>query len=280
MTAPGTDVAEVEAPGMEDIPAEVREFMPENIPAKAEAVEAEVAAAREKAESIVVDDQESAEAALEFVKAMKRQADGIKAERVSLTKPRKDAAEEIKRRYDDMGAPFLEVVEVVKATIGEWKAERDRKAAERQRAVEAEQQRIETEARAKREAAEQAEQEARELAEEDESPDASAIAEQLAAEARAEAESAAVVEDAIRAVPAGSPASAPALKGFSTPKRWVAEVTDITLLPDFLPDGTPLKAVVMSALSAYMHAVIKATGRPPEMAGAKFEQTTGSSVRT
>jgi hypothetical protein len=73
---------------------------------------------------------------------------------------------------------------------------------------------------------------------------------------------------------------AAALKGFSMPKRWVAEVTDITLLPDFLPDGTPLKEVVMSALTAHMHAVRKATGKPPEMPGAEFKQVAGSSVRT
>ena len=38
--------------------------------------------------------------------------------------------------------------------------------------------------------------------------------------------------------------------------------------------------VVMSALNAHMHAVIKATGKPPEMPGAEFRQTTGESVRS
>jgi colicin import membrane protein len=273
MNAPGTDVAEVE-------PIELVQLIPDNIPARAAAVEEEVRLAREKAETIIVDDQESAEAALELAKEVARQRKVIKAERVSLTKPRKDAAEEIKRRYDDMDAPFLEVEDVVKGKLSVYQAEQKRLADERQRAVEAEQARIEAEARAKREAAEQAEREAKELAEEDESPDAAAIAEQLAAEARADAESAAVVEDAIHSLPAGSPAAAPALKGFSTPERWTATVTDITLLPDFLPDGTPLKAVVMSALNGYMHATRKATGKPPEMAGAEFKPVTGSSVRT
>jgi hypothetical protein len=278
MTAPGTEVAEVDV--LEGIAPEVREFIPDTVPAKAVAAEAEVAEARAKAETIIVDDRASAEAALEFVKALKRQASAIEAESKSLRKPRKDAAEEIKRRYDAMRAPFDEVIAVVTKKVADQKQKEDHEAAERQRAVEAEQRRIEEEARVKREAAERAEREARELAEEEDTPDGAAIAEQLAAEARAEAESAAVVEDAIASVPAGSPAAAPALKGFSTPKRWVAEVTDITLLPDFLPDGTPLKAVVMSALNAHMHAVIKATGNPPEMAGAEFRQTSGSQVRS
>lgn len=281
MTAPGTEVVEREvAAGMEDIAPEVREFVPATIPAKAEEVEAKVARAREQAETIVVDDQQSAEAALEFVKSLTRLEKDLEAERKALTKPRKDAAELIKGRYDDMRAPVLAVIDTVKATIKVWKDEEDRKAAERQRAVEAEQARIEAEARAKREVAEREEREARELAEEDESPDAAAIAEQLASEARAEAESAAVVEQAIQSVPAGSPAAAPKLKGFSTPQRWVAEVTDITLLPDFLPDGTPLKQVVMSALNAHMHATLKATGKPPEMPGAEFKQVSGSQVRS
>lgn len=273
MNAPGTDVAEVEV-------VELVQLIPDSIPAKAEEVEAEVADARAKAETIIVDDQESAEAALEFVKALTRLEKQIESERVSLTKPRKDAAEEIKRRYDDMKAPVTAVKETARRKVDDWKAEEDRKAAERQRLVEEEQARVEREAREKREAAERAEREAEELAAEEEGPDAAAIAEQLKAEARAEAERAAVVEQAIRSVPAGSPAAAPALKGYSTPKRWVAEVTDITRLPDFLPDGTPLKQVVMSALSAHMHAVIKATGKPPEMAGAEFKQVSGSSVRT
>jgi hypothetical protein len=273
MTAPGTGVAEVE-------PIELVQLIPDSIPAKAEEVEAEVADARAKAETIVVDDQESAESALEFVKALTRQERAIEAESKSLRKPRKDAAEEIKARYDDMKAPFSAVIETVRGTIKAWKDEEDRKAAERQRAVEEEQRRIEEEARAKREAAERAEREAEELAAEEEGPDAAAIAEQLAAEARADAERAAVTEKAIQSVPTGSPAAAPALKGFSTTNRWVAEVTDITQLPDFLPDRTPLKQVVMSAMNAHMHAVIKATGKPPEMAGAEFKQASGSVVRT
>jgi hypothetical protein len=282
MTAPGTELAEAEVAtsGLEDVPAEVREFIPASVPAKAEEIEAEVADARTKAETIIVDDRESAEAALEFVKALKRQADSIEAESKSLRKPRKDAAEEIKRRYDGMKAPFDEVIAVVTEKVAAQKEKEDAEAAERQRIVEEEQARVEREAREKREAAEKAEREAEELAAEEEGPDAAAIAEQLAAEARADAERAAVTEKAIQSVPTGSRAAAPALKGFSTPKHWVAEVTDITLLPDFLPDGTPLKAVVMSALNAHMHAVRKATGKPPEMPGVEFKQTTGSSVRT
>jgi hypothetical protein len=270
VNAPGTDLAEVE----------MVQLIPDSIPAKAEEVEAEVTRARAQAETIVVDDRESAESALEFVKALKRQAADIEAESKSLRKPRKDAAEEIKRRYDDMKAPFTEVIAVVTEKVRVQKQKEDDEAAERQRRAEEEQRRVEAEARKKREAAEQEEREARELAEEEETPDAAAIAEQMAAGARSNAESAAVVEKAIQSVPAGSSAAAPKLKGFSTPERWIAEVTDITKLPDFLPDGTPLKQVVMSALNAHMHATLKATGKPPEMPGAKFEQKAGLAVRS
>jgi hypothetical protein len=279
MTAPGTEVLEA-TPNGEVAEVELVELIPASIPAKAEEVVAEVAAARAKAETIVVDDRESAEAALEFVKALKRQTGAIETETKSLRKPRKDAAEEIKRRYDGMQAPFNEVIAVVTEKVRVQKEKEDAEAAERQRLVEEEQARIETEARQKREAAEREEREARELAEEEDTPDAAAITEQMAADAHANAERAAVVELAIQSVPAGSPAAAPALKGFSTPKRWVAEVSDITQLPYTLPDGTPLLQVIQSALTAHMHAVIKVTGQPPEMPGAEFKQVSGSSVRT
>lgn len=267
MNPPGTDVAEVEAP-------ELVQLIPDDIPAKAEAVEAEVAEARAKAETIVVDDQESAEAALKFVQALTRQEREIEAESKSLRKPRKDAAEEIKARYDDMKAPFTAVIDTVRTTIRAWKDEEDRKAAERQRIVEEEQARVEREAREKREAAERAEREAEELAEEEEGPDAAAIAEQLKAEARADAERAGVVEKAIQSVPAGSPAAAPALKGFSTPKRWQIKSIDASQLPAeyLMPDE--------KAITEAMREGVREIKRPPEIPGVVFEQVTGSSVRT
>jgi DNA repair exonuclease SbcCD ATPase subunit len=267
LTAPGTDVAEV-------VEVERVQLIPDWLPTKEESVEGEVAAFREQAETIIVDDQESAEAALEFVKALTKLEKDIEAGRVSLTKPRKDAAEEIKRRFDAMKAPVVAVKETALGKVSDWKAEEDRKAAERQRAVEAEQRRIEEEARAKREAAERAEREARELAEEEDSPDATAIAEQLASDARADVESAAIVEDAIASVPSGSPAAAPALKGFSRPRRWAIKSIDRAKLPAeyLIPDE--------KAIAEAMRDGVRENRRPPEIPGVEFHQVTGSAVRS
>ncbi len=257
------------------------ELVPANLPTSPEDVEAEVARAREQAQSIIVDSEATAEAALELAKAVKRRAGEIKAERVSLTKPRKDAAEEIKRVYDGMEAPFLAVEKEVKGTIRAWEKAEEKRVEEAQQAAEEERARIEAEARAKREEAEQAEREAAELAGEQTSVEDRRAAEELAAEARREAERAQVTEQAIASLPPEQAAAPPKLKGFSSPKRWTATVVDFDALPDKLPDGTPLKVVDKVALDRWMHGQVKVNGGvAPELPGAKFEKVeTGSAVR-
>lgn len=257
---------------------EANPFLPDDLPARATALEDEVKRAEELAEGIVVDSPESAEKARDALQAIKRQSDAIEAERKSLTKPRKDAAEEIKRVYDGLRKPFDTVGDVIKGTLSAYLKKVEEEARERQRLIDEERERVEREAREKREAAEQAEREAAELATEAEaSEDDQAVAAELAAEAQREAERAAVTETAIQSLPADKPVEAPALAGFSQPKRLTAEVVDFALVPDHLPDGTPLKVVDMVALRKWALAQPKES--LPELPGCEFERkATGTRV--
>ncbi len=262
MNAPGTDV--VEAPAM-------AEFLPENLPTLEQAVEEKVAEARKLAESIEVTNEEEAKVAQKLAAEINRQRRAIEDERVGLTKPRKDAAEEIKRRYDAVKAPFDEADKIVRDKLAAWQAAEEEKARERQRKIDEERRRVEEEARKQREAAEKAGREAKELEVED--ADDQAVADELAAEARRAAETAAVTETAILSLPPDAPPAAPTLAGFSQPKQLVAEVVDLAAVPDFLPDGTPLKLVDEVALRKWGRAQEKAKGGTlPELPGCKFER--------
>jgi len=271
MTAPGAEVAE--AP-------ELVELIPASVEDRTAEFEREVAKAREMAEAIPVTDEEEARKALEFAQGLKRQAKEIEEERISLTKPRKDAAEEIKRRYDAVKAPFAEAEGVVLGKLGKFQRKREDEARERQRVEEEERRRIEEEARAKREAAEKAEREAAELAAEAADQGDTEAAAELEAEARRDAERAAVTEQAIQSLPAERPAAAPSLDGLATPKRWEPVLTDLAKVPTYLPDGTPLIEVRTGPLRAYMYAHLKEHGCPPEVPGFEFRQVTGTQVRT
>jgi hypothetical protein len=271
MTAPGTDV--VEAPAY-------AEFLPDNLPTLEQAVEEKVAEARKLAESIEVTNEEEAKKARDLAQEINRQKKAIEAERVSLSKPRKDAAEEVKRRYDAVKAPFEEADKIVRDKLKAWQDAEEEKARERKRKIDEERKRVEEEARAQREAAEEAEREAEDLASGSDDFDDQQVAEELAAEARREAEAAAVTETAIQSLPPDAPPAAPALEGFSTPKQLVAEVVDLAAVPDYLPDGTPLRLVDMTALRKWGLAQEKANGGVlPELPGCKFERkATGTRV--
>src|SRR4029077_16125006 len=106
--------------------------------------------------------------------------------------------------------------------------------------------------------------------------------EEIADEARAEARAAEARAATITNLPAPSlPArqSAPVATPSGATKRWDFEVIDIRQVPDLLPDGTPLKALISGAMRTYMHEVIRETGEPPAMPGMRFEQKTGWSSR-
>jgi len=264
MTAAGTDLAE--APAM-------AEFLPADLSTLAEDVEAKVARARGLAEAIEITNDEEAAKARDLAVEINRTRKEIDAKRLALTKPRKDAAEEIKRVFDKARAPFDKVDEVVRKKLATYQAEREEEARERQRKIDEERERVEREAREKREAAEKAEREAAELASESDDFDDQQVAEELAAEARRDAETAAVTETAIQSLPPDAPPAAPTLAGFTQPKKWQAEVVDFALVPDTLPDGTPLKVVDETTLRKWMYEQVKANGDvAPELPGCKFEK--------
>jgi hypothetical protein len=262
---------------------EMADFLPASLPERSGEVAAEVAAAREQVESIEITNEEGARVALAFSQEINRRMKAIEAERVSLTKPRRDAAAEIKRVYDEMKAPYSEADAVIRGKISTWQKGEEEKAAEAQRLIDEERERVEAKARADREAAERAAKEAADLAAEANDEEDAAAAAELQAEAQRDAERAGVTEQAIGSLPAQAPVAAAKLSGFSRPKVLVAKVVDFDLLPDTLPDGTPLKVVDMVALRQWGLDQSKASGgEVPELPGAKFtrEETGSGRVRT
>jgi flagellar biosynthesis GTPase FlhF len=275
--------------GTEVAPAEVQEFLPTDLDQLVGGGEEAVARARALAESIQVDDEESAEAATALLRTVIAERKAIEKKRVSLTKPRKDAAELIKGRFDEVIAPFKEVEDVLRGTVKTYLDDVERKRQEEQARLDREREERERLEREKREAEEAAArkaqadkereaQEARELAAED--PELALLAEETAAEA-AEATTAAEAISSLPdpTLPRAEVAAPVKPEGAGTSEHWEFEVTDIGLLPDHLPDGTPLKAVLTAALRQYMHDTIKATGKPPEMPGVEFKKTSRLAVR-
>jgi hypothetical protein len=279
MTAPGTDVTEATTTELV-VPAEFAEFVPDDLPHSTEAIEVWVQRAREQAEALEIETEEDAQKAVDLTKEFKREIDRFEQERLDLTKPRKDAAEFIKAQFDKAKAPFEEHNAVVVKEIDNWRAAKKREAEERQRKAEEERQRVEAEARRKREAAEKAEREAEQMRREEKNTEDAKAAEELAAEARRDAERAQVTEQAIQSLPPDAPVSAPTLSGLSDRTKREAFVIDRSLLPDTLPDGTPLVVVDMVALRRWMNQQWSATGNPPSLPGAEFKRVPdGSSVR-
>lgn len=282
MNTPPTEVADQTVAELTPEQVAMQPFLPDDLPQRTRDLEAEVARARELANGVEVTNPEQAAEAVELTKRLARERKAIEAESVERRKPRRDASEEIKSRYDALKEPIEEAEAIVRKVLEGYQAERDRIAKEKQRLEEAERARVEAEARAKREAAEKAEREAAELAAEAKSKEDAEAAAELAEEARRDAEKAGVTEQAIASTPPSKPAAAPKLAGFSIPKPWTPIVTDPTLVPDTLPDGTPLKVIDMVAARKYMHAYLDANGgQPPVVPGFEFKQIArGSSVTT
>lgn len=279
MTAPSTDVAEATSTELV-VPSEFAEFVPDGLPRTLEPIEVWVERARETVAGLTIETEEDAQEAAKLLKSYAAEVKRFEEERVKLTKPRKDAAEFIKAKFDEAKAPFQKADADLRARLADWREAEAERRREAQRLVEEERRRVEAEARAKREAAEQAAEEAAALAAEEDGEDAEVAAE-LAAEAEREAQQAGVTEQAIQSLPAQAPVAAPKLDGFSQREQWEPEVVNFAALPDTLPDGTPLKVVDMPALRRWMHAQLKVNGGiAPELPGAKFEKRpAGTAVR-
>lgn len=271
------------------------ELVPVDFDAKAEEVSRQVAEAEAQAEAIQVHDEASATLATEATRQIQRRRKAAEAERKELVGPLNATVKKINERFKADGAAFEAADKIIRRKLQAYTDEQERirqeeerrlaaEREERERKVREERERQEAEARAKREQAEKEQREAEEEAAKAQDAADKEVAAKLAEEARQAAAEAQTAEAAIASLPevklptAQVPAAAKP-EGLATSKRWVAEVEDITKLPDFLPDGTPLKAVLTAALTRHMFDTIKATGHPPVMAGAKFEQKSSLAVR-
>jgi len=269
MSAPGTNIVEANP------------FLPKDLPTLIAGLEEEAATTRETVEALTITTPEEAKAAGELAQKLNRRIKEIETERVGLTKPRKDAAEEIKRLYDGGKAPYIELEQVVRKALEDFRAEERRAAKEAQRKVEEERRRVEAEAAEKRAAAEQAAREAEEMQAEAEDQGDAEAARELADEALRDAERAGVMEQAIGSLPPQPVAAPTQVAGFSERTKREAFVVDRSKLPDTLPDGTPLLIVDMVALRRWMNEQWSATGEAPELPGAEFKKVpAGSTVRS
>ncbi|HEY6731934.1 MAG TPA: hypothetical protein VI039_13040 [Solirubrobacterales bacterium] len=258
-------------------------------------VERQVAEARAQAEAIQVHDEASATVATGVLREIKARRKAAEEKRRELVDPLNKTLKMINADFKAAMAPFDEADRIVRSKVQDWTEEKERirreeeerlelERQERERKVREERERQEAEARAKAEQAAKEQREAEEEARRAKDEADRETAEKLAEEARQKAQEAQTAESAIASLPdvklPKAVVEAPANPaGITTPKRWVAEVTDITRLPDFLPNGTPLKAVITAALTRHMHDTLKETGKPPEMPGAKFKRVSGLAVR-
>jgi hypothetical protein len=271
------------------------ELVPTDIDARTAEVERQVAQARAQAEAIQVRNPDEEDVAAAALRQIKQREKAAEAERVALTKPLNDHVKEINRKFKEAAAPYDAAAEIIKGKVGTYRAEQDRIRREEEARLEEERrkrealarelrERTEAEERAKRE---QAEREAREAEEEARKAKDAAdreAAEALAAEARAKAQEAEVAESAIASLPEvqlprAVVEAAPKAEGVIDTKRWEPVITDLAAVPDYLPDGTPLKEVCTGPLRRYMHAYIKEHGFPPAMPGVQFKRVSSQAVR-
>jgi hypothetical protein len=265
----------------------VRQEAIDDAAAKIAAAEQAVAHAEAQAEAIEVTTAEEAQTATEILGEIAGRLKGLEAERVELVKPLKDYTKGLDQKYKLAKAPLEAAAKRIKGKLITFNAGAEQRRREEQERLDAEREEAEkiiAERREKEAAALQAEAEAKrkeaedavELAAEDD--EFEGLADEVRAEARAaEARAATIANLPAPSLPVRQAAPVAAPSGAA--KRWDFEVTDIRQVPDFLPDGTPLKALISGAMRTYMHDVIRETGQPPVMPGMKFEQKTTWSSR-
>lgn len=257
--------------------------------AKIAASEEAVAHYKAEAEAVEVRTIEEAQNATQIVTNLTAELKRMEGERVELVKPLKDYTKGIDEKYKLNKAPLEVATKTLKDKIIAFNEEQEReRRAEQRRLDEAREKREaeirkrreaeEAEARAKQEKAEKERREAEELAAED--PEMAELADE-ARDAAREAKTHADVVSSLPepAIPMATLAPAPKVSGAAPTKRWDFEVTDLVAVPDYLPNGTPLKEILTGALRTYMHAHIKEHGVPPEMHGVEFKQVSGLAVR-
>lgn len=271
------------------------ELVPVDTSAAVTDVERQVAEARAQAEAITVHDEASAALATGVLREIKARRKAAEEKRRELVDPLNKTVKTINADFKVAMAPFDEADKIVRGKVQDWTEEQERirrgeeerlegERQEREQKAREERERQEAEARAKAEQAAKEQREAEEEARRAKDEADRETAEKLAEEARQKAQEAQTAESAIASLPdvqlpkavVESPRKP---DGISVPKRWVAEVTDIAQLPHFLPNGTPLKAVISAALTRHMHDTLKETGKPPVLPGAEFKQVSTLAVR-
>jgi hypothetical protein len=262
------------------------------LPVRQEAIDAtaaKIAAAAEAVEqaeawagSVVVTNAGEAQQANEILGSLAGSIKQLEGERTESVKPLNDYVKGVNEKFKRSKAPLEAAAKTIKSKLIDFNSAEEERRREEQARLDAEREEAEkiiAERREKEAAALQAEAEAKRK----EAEDAVELAaeddefEEVADEARADARAAEARAATIANLPAPSlPArqAAPVATPSGAAKRWDFEVTDIRQVPDFLPDGTPLKALISGAMRTYMHDVIRETGEPPVMPGMKFEQKT------
>jgi colicin import membrane protein len=273
------------------------DLVPVNEDAQVAEVERQVAQARAQAEAVQVRDPAEANVAGELLKEIARRKKAAEAERKELVNPLNATVKRINQKFKDAAAPYDEADRIVREKVSIYQAEQDRIRKEEEDRLEAERvererianearEKQEAEARAKREQAEKEEREAEEERQKAKNEADREAAEKLAAEAREKAQEAQTAEAAIASLPEvqlpkAVVEAAPKIDGISSRTKREVFVTDKSLLPETLPDGTPLVVVDMVALRGWMNKRWTETGQPPELPGAEFKKVpAGSAVRT
>lgn len=228
--------------------------------------------------AIQITDSATAGEVADFLRDLATVAKRADDERLALTKPHRDHAAKINDAYREPARMLDEAIREVKAKLLAWRQEQDRIRLEEQArldAIAAEQRAADERAREKaaaeaRAEAERwaAEQRAREQAAA-ESPSAEATAAADAARAAQEAferlERARALEPLpVRDVAIVKPPEPQ--EGVAARKDWTFRVVEPTRVPWLY------LVVDEAAIRREMRAVLKATGKPPEIPGVEFEQ--------
>jgi len=265
------------------------ELVTTNEDAALDVVQQRVAEFTAQAQAVEIRNAAEANAATEILSRFAKQKKDAAAERKELVGPLNAHVKLINAKFKDAIAPLDAADQIVRSKVGTYTAEQERvrreeeaqlerERQERERKAREERERQEAEARAKREAAEKEAREAEELAKAEASAEMEALAEE-AAQKLAEAQTAEAAVEALPEpeLPKAVVPVAPALKSESgaiaTRKVWKATILDNAAVPE------RFKVVDEVAIKQHMRDTLKATGKPPQVPGVKFEQVGELAVR-
>ena len=202
----------------------------------------EAQAVRDRADFLIVDDDQGLAIASEDLAALSKRAKEIEAARKLFVKPLDDCKKEIQAVFKPAQNLYDEAIRIIKRGVADYTVEQERKAAE---------------ARAKAEAEAAAERAALE-------------AKAREAETKEEAEA---IQEAAALVVAAVPEKAAKPKGVSTSKKWRGKVTDLAAFLRYAADHPEVQACVEVKAGA-LDRIIAATGGAVEIPGVEAYQET------